>query len=68
MEAAAHLEVEFLVYLKCLLEHLVTDGNFTNGWAVKVVQSVNVVLHTRLVRLDGCDDEQVLQQAAESGG
>jgi len=48
-QSSTHLEIELLVDLKGLLEHLIPDGDLADRRAVKVVQAVNVVLHPRLV-------------------
>ena len=65
-----NLQVELLVDLEGLLEHLVADRNLSDGGPVEVVQAVDVVLHARLVGLDRRDDQQVLQVVvvAEAAG
>ena len=57
----AHLQAELLVDLEGLLEHLIADSDLADCRAIEVVEPVDVVLHARLVRLDGRDDQQVLQ-------
>ena len=46
-----HLEAELAIDLKGFLEHLITHSNFAHSRPIKVVQSVDVVLHTCLVGL-----------------
>mmetsp|Transcript_9903 Transcript_9903/g.26951 ORF Transcript_9903/g.26951 Transcript_9903/m.26951 type:complete len:285 (-) Transcript_9903:2813-3667(-) len=55
------LEAKLAVYLIRLLVQVVPDGNLTDGRPVKVVQAEDVVLDAGPVRLDGSDDEQILQ-------
>ena len=43
-------------------------GDLADGGAVEVVQPVDVVLHTALVRLDRRDDQQVLVRRRGGGG
>mmetsp|Transcript_12955 Transcript_12955/g.36409 ORF Transcript_12955/g.36409 Transcript_12955/m.36409 type:complete len:306 (+) Transcript_12955:758-1675(+) len=58
---ALHIELELLVDLKGLLIQFMLHSNLPNGWAIEVVEAVDVVLDAGLVALDGCNDEQVLQ-------
>ena len=55
------VQVELLENRERLLVQLVADGDLANLRAVERVQPVDVVHHARLVRLDGGEDEQVLQ-------
>ena len=55
------LEAKLFVDLKRLVKHLVAHRDLPDRGPVKVVEPRDVVRDARLVRLDGGDNEQVLQ-------
>ena len=57
---SAGVDFKLLEDGKCFLIELGSDCNICNVWGVVVVQSVDVLHHLGLVRLDGCQDQEVL--------
>mmetsp|Transcript_10474 Transcript_10474/g.36145 ORF Transcript_10474/g.36145 Transcript_10474/m.36145 type:complete len:1393 (-) Transcript_10474:82-4260(-) len=62
------VEVELLVDEEGLLEELGAHRNLSNGRAIEVVEPVDVVHHPGSVRLDGGQNQQVLQVGVATEG
>ena len=60
------LQVELLVDLECLLEHLVPGGDFSDSRAIKVVKTMNIVLHSSAISLHS-KDRQLSMKIHEEG-
>ncbi len=63
-EMITHLK--FLEYGECLLVELGPDGDVGNIRGIVVVQPVDVLHHLAVVRLDGGQNEEVLQVPADN--
>lgn len=59
------LQVELLVDLECLLEHLVPGGDFSDSRAIKVVKTMNIVLHSSAISLHSKDIQFSMKIHAE---
>jgi hypothetical protein len=58
--------LKFLEDGECLLVELGPDGDVGNIRGIVVVQPVDVLHHLAVIRLDGGQDEEVLQVPAEN--